>query len=439
MLPIDVNTINLTINKLGIVSLESATIQQVRALATALERTAGERFVHLELVDPGLAPAQVGISAECAALKRGVAGTYPPVEGVKTLKQAGSQFFKLFHNISLEPNYVIPVAGAAIGSFTLLLLLKQLMPRRKKVLIFGPAFPLHIKQAKIVGLTPVIIDIYDCRGDKLAARLDETLADNSVAAILFSIPNNPTWLNLSRRELQIIGKAATNHNIIVIEDQTNCGMDFRADYSVPGREPYIPTTAAYTNNYVVLFSASKIFNYAGQRVGLACISKHVYESQYKTLLPIYNTASFGDSYVYGMLANLTAGPANAAQYALTAMLDAACDGAVDFIDDAREFDLRCALTKQAFLENGFHFVYDKDDQNPISNGLNFTVGYDDLTSSQLQIQLLRFGIATLSLSPTGSARNGVSVCVSSLASPDTFAELQKRLRLFATLHSDSLS
>jgi hypothetical protein len=114
------------------------------------------------------------------------------------------------------------------------------------------------------------------------------------------------------------------------------------------------------------------------------------------------------------------------------MLDAACDGAVDFIDDAREYDLRCTLTKQAFLEVGFHFIYAKDDNDQtISNGLSFTVGFDDMSSAELQKNLLMFGISTLSLKPTGSSRNGVAVSVASLTSPDIFADLQNRLRLFS--------
>lgn len=431
MLPINIHTIDLTINKLGIVSLESATIQQIRALTTELEVASGEKFVRLELADPGLAPTQVGVSAECAALKRGVAGFYPKVEGVKTLKKAGSQFFKLFHNIDLEPKFIVPIAGSALGSFTLLLLLKQQSPGKDKVLIFGPAFPMHINQAKIVGLTPVIIDIDECRGANLAAALDQVLAANDIAAMIYSVPNNPSWLTLSLAELQIIGEAATRYGVTVIEDQSNCGMDFRTDYSVPGREPFIPTIARFTGNYTVLLSASKIFNYAGQRIGLVCISQQVYESQHESLRAIYNTDTFGDSYVYGLLGNVTAGTANSSQHALAAMLNAACDGAVDFIDGAREYDLRGALTKQAFIEVGFNLMYEKDDDGrQISNGLTFTVGYDGLTSGELQKQLLSFGISTLSLQPTGSKRNGVAVSVSSLATPDIFADLQKRLRLF---------
>ncbi len=431
MLPIDINTIDLAANSLGIVSLESATIQQIRALTSELEKRSGETFVRLELGDPGLPPVEVGVRAECAALKRGVAGYYPKIEGVKTLKHAGSQFLKLFHNINLEPKFILPIAGSALGSFSLMLLLKHVAPTRQKILILGPAFPLHINQAKIVGYTPVIIDIDEVRGERLAEALETALAGDDVAAIIYSVPNNPSWLTLSLAELKIIGDAANRHQIIVIEDQANCGMDFRTDYSFPGREPYIPTVARYTPLYVMLLSASKIFSYAGERIGLVCISKDVYNLQSDALLSTYATNVLGDSYVYGLLGNITAGTANAAQFALTAMLDAACDGGIDFIDDAREYDLRSALAKQTFIEAGFNIIYKRDDDDRnISNGICFTIGYDNMTSVELQKNLLAFGISTLSLLPTGSKRYGVTVSVASLTSPDRFADMQNRLRLF---------
>jgi aspartate/methionine/tyrosine aminotransferase len=432
VLPINTNNINLALNKLGIVSLESATIQQIRVLVTELEQSSGEHFVHLELGDPGLAPLQVGVRAQSAALKRGVAGYYPKIEGVKTLKKAGSQFLKLFHNIDLEPQYFVPTAGSAFGSFSLLLLLKNLYPDKQKLLIFGPAFPLHINQAILLGFTPVIIDIDDYHGTKLADKINETLANNDVAGMIYSVPNNPSWLTLSLNELQIIGEIASQHSLIVIEDQSNCGMDFRTDYSVPGREPYIPTIARFTNLYAILLSASKIFSYAGERIGLVCLSPDAYNLPIDSMHDKFHTSNLGDSYIYALLGNVTAGTSNSAQHALTAMLDAACDGAVDFIDDAREYDLRCTLTKQAFLEVGFHFIYAKDDNDQtISNGLSFTVGFDDMSSAELQKNLLMFGISTLSLKPTGSSRNGVAVSVASLTSPDIFADLQNRLRLFS--------
>ena len=57
-----------------------------------------------------------------------------------------------------------------------------------------------------------------------------------------------------------------------------------------------------------------------------------------------------------------------------------------------------------FTDNGFHIVYDRDGDCPISDGFFFTAGYKDMTSAQLQSELMRYGISSISLPSTGSSR-----------------------------------
>ena len=53
-------------------------------------------------------------------------------------------------------------------------------------------------------------------------------------------------------------------------------MDFRKDLSTPFQAPYQPSVAHYTDNYILLISGSKAFSYAGQRIGVSCISDKLY-------------------------------------------------------------------------------------------------------------------------------------------------------------------
>ena len=46
-----------------------------------------------------------------------------------------------------------------------------------------------------------------------------------------------------------MGKILTEYDVIGIEDAAYLGMDYRQDYSVPGRPPFIPTIARYSDNY----------------------------------------------------------------------------------------------------------------------------------------------------------------------------------------------
>ena len=116
------------------------------------------------------------------------------------------------------------------------------------------------------------------------------------------------------------------------------------------------------------------------------------------------------------------------------MFRAASDGLLDFVADTSEYARRAALVRKAFLDNGFHIVYDRDGSQPVSDGFFFTAGYRrggvETDGTELMAALMRYGIATISLALTGSSQNGVRICVSQLNSPEQFDMLRERLRLF---------
>ena len=79
---------------LGIEDMSRATIREIVRLANELEAASEVPFVHMEMGVPGLRPSNIGTEAEIAALKAGVAQSYPPVEGIPELKAQVSLFVK---------------------------------------------------------------------------------------------------------------------------------------------------------------------------------------------------------------------------------------------------------------------------------------------------------------------------------------------------------
>lgn len=436
MFPIDSKTFDEAMAQCGILDLGSATIRQIVGLSHRLEEIAGDACIHLEMGNPGLPPSQTGIEAECRALRSGVAGKYPDINGIPALKQAGQRFMKAFENIDLDSRWIIPTVGSMQGCFTTLLLMGQRLPGRDTILFINPGFPAQHKQAKLLGLNEMSFDIYDCRGRALEAKLEECLSTGRVTAILYSNPNNPAWINLTPEELEILGRMADKYDAIVIEDQAYFGMDFRTDYSHPFMPPYPPTIANYTRNCILLLSGSKIFSYAGQRIALVCMTPEVAERSYDVLRDFYGMPRLGDAYIFGVLYVASSGTAHSAQYAMAAMLNAAADGELDFVDVCRDYGRRAARTRQAFADNGFHLVYDCDGDRPIGDGFFFTAGYPGMDSVTLQGELLKHGIASISLPSTGSMQDGVRVCVSMLTDDSQFDTLRRRLEAFRTRHSD---
>ena len=317
----------------------------------------------------------------------------------------------------------------------MMLLLGQRLKEKDTILIINPGFPAQRHQAKLLGLRTQSFDIYNYRGKALEAKLEEEMASGRITAMIYSNPNNPAWTNLTDEELEIIGRMATKHDVIVMEDLAYLGMDFRKDYSRPYEPPYIPTVAKYTDNYVLFVSASKIFSYAGQRIALVCMSDAVYTRHYPFFEQFYEMPALGDAYIYGVLYCSSSGTSHAAQYALAAMLEASVKGELDFVGHTSEYGRRAHLVKRLFTDHGFHIVYDIDGQSPIGDGFFFTVGYDGLTGEEVQKSLLCHGIATIDLSSTGSKQQGVRVTVSTVSDEESLKSLERRLAAFEAEHS----
>ena len=272
--------------------------------------------------------------------------------------------------------------------------------------------------------------MYDCRGAALEARLEEHLSKGNVTAMLYSNPNNPAWFNFTDEEHRIIARLADKYDVIVVEDHAYLGMDFRCRYGQPYTAPYIPTVARYTDNCVMLVSASKIFSYAGQRIAVVCMTPSLYERSYDYLKSFYDIPTFGDAYTFGVLYCASSGVAHSVQYGFAEMLRAAVEGRLDFVKECEEYGRRAAIAKKLFTDNGFHIVYALDGEQPISDGFFFTVGYPGFTGDALQRELLRYGVSTISLPSTGSKQEGLRVCVSLLNNPQIFDLLETRLKEF---------
>ena len=430
MTPVSQEQLNREMDGMNIPDITSATIRQILALANRLENHLGQPFVHLEMGNPGLPASDIGIEAEREALLRGIANQYPNIAGIKPLKENGSKFLKAFLDIDIPDRCIVPTVGSMQGTFTLFILLSQRIPGKDTVLFLDPGFPAQHHQAKLLGLKQESLDVYDCRGEALEARLEQALSKGNITAILYSNPNNPAWFNFTSVEHEIIGRMADKYDAIVLEDHAYLGMDFRQRYGVPYTAPFVPTVAKYTKNCILLVSASKIFSYAGQRIAMVCMTPEVYDRKYEALSSFYDMPAFGDAYIFGVLYCASSGVAHSAQYGFAEMLRASVEGRLDFVEVSKDYGRRAAIAKKLFTDNGFYIVYDRDGDQPISDGFFFTVGYPGFTGAELQKTLLRYGVSTISLPSTGSKQEGLRVCVSMLTTPETVNALEERLAAF---------
>ena len=411
------------------------TIMESAALAACLEKETGIPVIHMELGSPGLAPNRIGLEAEKKALDTANVSAYPPTDGLPVLKEAASRFAKAFLNLDFSPARCIPTTGSMLGAFAAFAACTQCTPGKNRVLVLEPSFSANKQQMAILGIEWKGIEIAECSGPLLESRLRSELSRGDVAAIIYSSPNNPSWMCLSDSELQTIAKVAGEAGTVIIEDQAYFCMDFRQEgYDIPYRAPYPPSAARYTGDIIILLSGSKIFSYAGQRIGVMYIGRELYERCYPALASRYGgSGMFGLTITGGILDMITSGCTASTQWGLAAMMDASCDGTVNFVNDTRIYAERASRMKEIFSSGGFNISYPDDAEGPVGDGFFFTLSYPGMDSNALISELMAYGISTVSLDKMGSSRHGVRVC-SSRIRPDQFTLLRERVEQFSKDH-----
>ena len=435
--PIKKELVDGLIASLGIQDFAKATIREVKQVAAMAEKESGVEFIKMEMGIPGLPAAQVGVDAQVKALQDGIAHSYPDIQGYPELKKQASRFVKAFINVVIQPEGCVPVSGSMQGTFASFLTCSQADKKKDTVLFIDPGFPVQKMQLQVLGVKYETFDVYDFRGEKLGPKLESYLSKENICAILYSNPNNPAWICLNDEELRTIGTLATKYDTIVMEDLAYFAMDFRQDLSKPFEPPYQPTVAHYTDNYIILISGSKAFSYAGERIGVTCISDKLFHRHYPDLSARYEGLPFGLVFSTRMLYALSSGTSHSAQYAMAAMLRAACDGEYNFRNEVKVYGERAHKLKDIFCRHQFRIVYDYDLDEPIADGFYFTIGYPGMTSGELARELMYYGVSAICLITTGSHQEGLRVCTSFIEDHQ-YAQLEERMKIFEENHALNL-
>ena len=412
-IPFDRALVDEIVAKNKIKSVGAASIREVKKIIDDVEAATGEKFVRMEMGIPGLPAVQIGVDAEIEALKNGCAAIYPDIYGTKELKHETARFVKNFLDVEVPEDCCVPTVGSMQGSFAAFMTLARLDAKKNKILFIDPGFPVQKQQCVILGIETIHFDVYDYRGDKLEAKLEQYLSSGEVAAIVYSSPNNPAWFSFNEQELQIIAKVANRHDVVVVEDLAYFGMDFRKDYSKPGVPPFQPTVAKWAKKFLLMISGSKAFSYAGQRIAVTILSPELFDYKTDYMKKYFTQDCFGRALIFGSLYALTSGTAFSPQFALTAIFKACNDGTYNFVEPLREYGNKAERMKKVLVENGFKIVYDKDMDVDVADGFYFTFSYPGYSGEELLSELAYYGVSAISLRICRSERlEGVRDCVS---------------------------
>lgn len=432
--PIAKQIVDQVVANSGIKNLGTASIREIKKLINQIEEQSKIDFIRMEMGIPGIPACEIGVNAQIEALKNGCAAIYPDIDGTPELKSEMSKFIKNFLDLDVSPAGCIPTVGSMMGGMAGFMTFSRARKGRDTTLFIDPGFPVQKQQHRVLGLKYETFDVYDFRGDKLKEKLESYLKKGNIHSIIYSNPNNPSWICFTEDELRIIGELATQYEVCVFEDLAYFGMDFRNDISQPGKAPYQPTVGKYTQNYALLISSSKAFSYAGERIGMLVLSDHLFTKEYPDLIPYFGTPIFGRAIIYGTVYAISSGTSHSAQYALAAILKACNEGKYNFLHDVKVYGEKAKIMKKMFTDNGFTIVYDKDVDKPLADGFYFTIAYPGLSGEELLQEFLYYGISAITLAITGSERTeGLRACVS-LTPFEQLPILEQRLQIFKENH-----
>jgi acetoacetate decarboxylase len=112
------------------------------------------------------------------------------------------------------------------------------------------------------------------------------------------------------------------------------------------------------------------------------------------------------------------------------MLESSTNGEYNFVEVTSEYGKRAKRVCQIFLKYGFEQVYKKDMDETVGNGFYLTMSYPNYDGTDLMIELMKYGISTITLKSTGSNRHeGLRVCISFVSEKD-MPVLEDRLKKF---------
>ncbi|RLD54763.1 MAG: pyridoxal phosphate-dependent aminotransferase, partial [Bacteroidetes bacterium] len=192
--PIPSEVVNEVIDAFGIHPAGKATIRELVKIVNDIEGITGEEYIRMEMGVPGLDPTFVGIEAEMIALRQGVASKYPNIEGIAPLKKEAARFVKMFMDVDVEPMHCIPTVGSMMGGMASFMVVNRSDKDRTGTLFLDPGFPVQKQQCLVLGHEFGSFDLYDYRGGKLRQKMEEEIEKGHYSSILYSNPNNPSWI-----------------------------------------------------------------------------------------------------------------------------------------------------------------------------------------------------------------------------------------------------
>ena len=205
------------------------------------------------------APEQL-LETATAALRSG-RNQYPPGAGIPELRQAIASHHRRFYDLELADQNILVTMGAteAIAASVL-----AFVRPGDEVVMFEPYYDSYAAMVELAGGVRRTIPL-----TFPATELDEATVraafSERTSVLLLNTPHNPTGKVFTAAELEMLGRIAAEHDVVVLCDEVYEHLTF------DGREHVTAgTVASLADRTLTISSAGKTFNVTGWKIGWLC-------------------------------------------------------------------------------------------------------------------------------------------------------------------------
>jgi len=268
----------------AITALPGAVFEKYRDLMTAK----GDELVRLHIGDTYQAPAYQ------LPLDSSFMHTYPDFNrycdtfGFGELRRLLSEKVNEDNAIDVDPDEILISCGATNA---LSAAVHSVLAPSEQIMLLTPCWPIFRGVALLAGAdiceVPFFVKLYEEPDLDIMAHLEQFITDDTVALYL-NAPNNPSGKVLNRNQIRQITAFARKHRLWLISDEAYEGLIY------DGRELHSPASDKQISDQVVtVFTFSKIFMFAGMRLGYAVAKKDVIIAMNKVIVhQIYGAPTF---------------------------------------------------------------------------------------------------------------------------------------------------
>ncbi len=180
---------------------------------------------------------------------------YTETQGIMPLREAISQRYAK-HNIDIHVDNIQISTGVAS---LLLLLYNIIFDPGDQVLLLDPYFLIYETLNQFHKLDTLYLPENFTEHDVQALIASKRI--QNLKAIIFSSPSNPTGKILSRQQIQLLGKLATDHQALLVSDEIYSSYDYD--------NKFIHCASLFPDKTITLDGFSKSHSMTGLRVGFA--------------------------------------------------------------------------------------------------------------------------------------------------------------------------